>query len=137
MGSVQAAYNHAPCGWLEICTGVRRGHEMIGGDQADSTEDFLGVTIDVPVTEPEMGAKCMSFVHGEWVRKWDTFAQAMLVGVNIYFIVILCYISIVAPHISFAFSVVDFVGDWVKPLHPANYCLLREFLLSPLGIGHD
>ena len=74
--------------------------------------------IDVPVTEMETGAKCMSFVHGEWVRKGDSFAWAMVVGVNMHILFILCYISIVAPYILFTFSVVDLVGNWVASLHP-------------------
>ena len=92
---------------------------MVSGSQVDSADDFLlGVAINVLVTETETGAKCVSFVHGEWVCKCDSFARTMMVGVNMYIISILCYISIIAPHISFAFSVVNLVGDWVTPLHP-------------------
>ena len=73
---------------------------MVSGGRVDSAEDgLLGVTIDVPVTEIETSAKCVSFVYGEWVRKGDSFSWATEVGVNMYIIFILCYISIDAPHI--------------------------------------
>ena len=72
----------------------------------------------MPVTKSETGAKCAAFVHGEWVRKCDSFARAMVVGVSMNFIFILFYISIIAPNVSFVFSVVNLVGDWVTPLHP-------------------
>ena len=46
------------------------------------------------------------------------FAQAMVVGVNMYFIFIGCYSTIVAPHVSFAFIVMNLVGDQVTLFHP-------------------
>ena len=102
VGSVYIAYNQVPCGWLGICTSVRHGHEIVSGGHVNSTEDFLlGVTIDVLVTEMETGAKCVSY----------SFVGAIVVGVNMYIIFILCYISIVAPQITFAFSVVNLEGD--------------------------
>ena len=101
-------------------TGVRCGHEMVSGSRVDSAEDvLLWVTVNELVTETETDAKSVSFVHGEWVCKGDRSVRAMVDGVNMYIRFILCYISsIVAPHISFAFSFVDIVGYLVVPLHP-------------------
>ena len=79
MGSIGAAYDHAPCGWLGICTCVQGRHEIVCGGQVGSTEDFSRVLIDVSVTEFEAGAKCVSFVHGEWVCKCDSFVRAMVI----------------------------------------------------------
>ena len=56
---------------------------MVSGGQVNSAEDvLLGVTIDEPVTETETDAKNVSFIHGEWVCKGDSFARVMMVGVN-------------------------------------------------------
>ena len=91
---------------------------MISGSHVDSTEDFLGVPINVPIPESETGAICLTFLQKEWVCKCDSFSWAIMVGDNMYFIFILRYISIVVPSVSFAFHVVDFVGDWATPFHP-------------------
>ena len=92
---------------------------MVSGGQVNSAEDvLLGVTIDELVTEAETGAKSVYVIHGEWVHKGNSFARAMVVGVNMYIRFIFCYISIDAPHISFVFSFVDLVGDGV--VHDSN-----------------
>ena len=91
---------------------------MICGSRGESTEAFPGILINVPVTESEAGAKYVSFVHGEWVCKCNSFALAIVFGVNMYILFILCYTSIVTPHVSFAFGIVHLVGDPVTPFDP-------------------